>query len=154
VKTEDIKMNVRLQHFLSAENITQAQFADTINVARASVSHILAGRNKPGYDFITGIMKNYPSLNIEWLLSGKGKMYKDRTSEAAPEPEREDLFSSAPLQTSREELFPPAAETQERKTESTEQETVRHESIQLPDNQRKISKILVFYDDNTFIELS
>ena len=74
-------MNTRLKQFIAAENITQAQFADNINVVRASVSHILAGRNKPGYDFISGLMRYYPNLNIEWLMFGKGKMYK----EAAPE---------------------------------------------------------------------
>ena len=50
-------MNSRLQQFLDAENINQAQFADSIGVARASVSHILAGRNRPGYDFIANMLK-------------------------------------------------------------------------------------------------
>ena len=51
-------MNTRLKQFIAAENITQAQFADTINVVRASVSHILAGRNKPSYEFICGLMRH------------------------------------------------------------------------------------------------
>ena len=74
-------MNTRLKQFIAAENITQAQFADSINVVRASVSHILAGRNKPGYEFISGLMRHYPNLNLEWLMFGKGKMYKDSRSE-------------------------------------------------------------------------
>jgi transcriptional regulator with XRE-family HTH domain len=69
-------MNKRLEQFLAAENITQSQLADTIGVARAGVSHVLAGRNKPGYDFLLNIMNHYPDLNIEWLMTGKGKMYK------------------------------------------------------------------------------
>ena len=73
-------MNTRLKQFLAAENISQAQFADSINVVRASVSHVLAGRNNPSYDFIKAIMDKYPQLNIEWLILGKGKMYKDATS--------------------------------------------------------------------------
>lgn len=68
-------MNKRLLQFLAAENISQAQFADTIDVARASVSHIIAGRNKPGFDFIESMALHYPSLNLEWLITGKGKMY-------------------------------------------------------------------------------
>ena len=60
-------MNNRLKQFIAAENITQSQFADRIKVVRASVSHVLAGRNKPGYDFITAIMSAFPDLNIEWL---------------------------------------------------------------------------------------
>ncbi|MBP9998072.1 MAG: helix-turn-helix domain-containing protein [Bacteroidales bacterium] len=69
-------MNKRIQQFLAAENITQSQFADSINVARASVSHIIAGRNKPGFDFIENMARRYPSLNLEWLITGKGRMYK------------------------------------------------------------------------------
>ena len=70
-------MNFRLQQFLAAENITQAQFADEIGVARASVSHIIAGRNKPGFDFIQNMSRRYPDLNLEWLIQGKGRMYKE-----------------------------------------------------------------------------
>ena len=72
-------MNKRLLLFLQAENITQAQFADTLSVARGSVSHILSGRNKPGYEFLESLALHYPSLNIDWLLTGKGPMSKDAT---------------------------------------------------------------------------
>ena len=58
-------MNTRLKQFLAAENISQAQFADNINVVRASVSHVLSGRNNPSYEFIRSIMLKYPDLNIE-----------------------------------------------------------------------------------------
>lgn len=70
-------MNKRLQQFLNAENITQSQFAELIGVAKASVSHILAGRNKPGFDFIESMAREFPHLNLEWLISGRGRMYKD-----------------------------------------------------------------------------
>ena len=85
-------MNKRLLLFLQAENITQAQFADTLNVARGSVSHILSGRNKPGYEFLESLALHYPALNIDWLLTGKGSMSKDASlwdsaSQASPEPE-------------------------------------------------------------------
>lgn len=86
-------MNTRLQRFISAENITQAQFADSINVARASVSHILAGRNKPGFDFISSMAKRYPSLNVDWLITGKGRMYKDQ-----PDPVQENTSDSPAIQ--------------------------------------------------------
>lgn len=70
-------MNRRLLQFLQAENITQSQFADVLDVARGSVSHILSGRNKPGYDFLESLLLHYPQLNLDWLLTGKGRMYKD-----------------------------------------------------------------------------
>ena len=117
-------MNTRFEQFLAAENISQSQFADTIKVARASVSHILAGRNKPGWDFLYSMSKHYPNLNIEWLLNGTGKMYKSMNV-PVPEPVRqEETLNDSPS-----------------------------EPMQVIDNKRKISKIVVFYDDNTFIEI-
>ena len=74
-------MNERLLKFLAAENITQSQLADTLGVARASISHILSGRNKPGFDFLESIARNYPSLSLEWLVTGKGKMYRTHPEE-------------------------------------------------------------------------
>ena len=98
-------MNKRLEQFLAAENISQSQFADSIGVARASVSHILAGRNKPGFDFIESMSRHYPTLNIEWLILGNGKMYKSAVSpapEIAPavhsEPLFDNLFVTTPTQ--------------------------------------------------------
>ncbi|MGN1217623.1 MAG: helix-turn-helix domain-containing protein, partial [Phocaeicola sp.] len=73
-------MNTRLKQFMAAENITQSQLADSLNVVRASVSHILSGRNNPSYEFIKALMTRYPRLNMEWLMFGKGKMYKDAES--------------------------------------------------------------------------
>ncbi len=89
-------MNRRLLQFLQAENITQTQFADTLSVARGSVSHILAGRNKPGYDFLESLMLHYPSLNLEWLLTGKGKMYKEAASEDSQDSSMPELFPQFP----------------------------------------------------------
>ena len=74
-------MNRRLLQFLQAENITQAQLADTLSVARGSVSHILAGRNKPGYDFLESLLLHYPTLNLDWLMTGRGKMYRSEDEE-------------------------------------------------------------------------
>ena len=91
-------MDKRLQQFLDAENITQAQLADKLGVARAGISHILAGRNKPGFDFLEAMAVHYPGVSLDWLLTGKGRMYKE----------------DAPT--------------------------------------RRVSRILVFYDDNTFEE--
>ena len=69
-------MDKRLQQFLDAENISQAQLAETLGVARAGISHILSGRNKPGFDFLEAMAVHYPQVSMDWLLTGKGRMYK------------------------------------------------------------------------------
>ena len=110
-------MNRRLSQFLQAENLTQTQLADTLSVARGSVSHILAGRNKPGYDFLESLLLHYPRLNLEWLITGKGRMYREISPEQAADIAQMDLFALPPLS-----------------------------------HPKKIERILVFYDDNTYQE--
>ena len=78
-------MNKRLLQFLQAENISQAQLADTLSVARGSVSHILSGRNRPGFDFIESLLLHYPSLNLDWLITGKGRMYREEAEVDSPQ---------------------------------------------------------------------
>ena len=166
-------MNTRLKQFLAAENISQSQFADTIKVVRASVSHVLSGRNKPGYDFICAIMTAYPSLNIEWLIAGKGKMYKNS-------PDRD------PYMTNPVESMPQYGEDENIPTlfsgENDVDETFQNTSLPVsvsPSNsmsinqnlgdtlsikntdntlqtlvkQRKAIKVTIFYDDGTFQEM-
>lgn len=123
-------MNGRLQQFLLAENISQSQFAERIGVGRASVSHILAGRNKPGCEFLENLARSFPNLNLEWLLLGKGKMYKPAADTA---PEREN--SAAPLPTEQ-----PAAQA------------VPEPSAPAADAPG-IEKIVIFYSDGTYKEV-
>lgn len=70
-------MNNRLQQFLELENLTPARLADTLGVQRSGLSHILSGRNKPGFEFLTKLLTKFPHINSEWLLMGKGKPYKE-----------------------------------------------------------------------------
>ncbi|MCI1779735.1 MAG: helix-turn-helix transcriptional regulator [Bacteroidales bacterium] len=70
-------MNNRLQQFLELENISPARLADLLGIQRSGISHILSGRNKPSYDFILKLLTKFPSINPEWLITGKGKPYKD-----------------------------------------------------------------------------
>lgn len=149
-------MNQRLQQFLSAENISQAQFADSIDVARASVSHVLAGRNRPGYDFIRSIAEHYPKLNLEWLITGKGKMYKQDSPAAVPAPApvaaepaaADSLFGDSSFATEEKEEDIPTPPV---KAAPGAPETAPVKD--LPAAGRSISRIIVFYDDNTYQEL-
>lgn len=93
-------MNRRLLQFLQAQNITQTQLADTLSVARGSVSNILSGRNKPGYDFLESLLLHYPSLNLEWLMTGRGKMMRD--FQPGEDPSQMELFAVPQVQEARQ----------------------------------------------------
>ena len=140
-------MNTRLQQFLSAEGLTQAQFADTLGVARASISHILAGRNNPGYYLFVKVIGYYRDLNMEWLLLGKGNMYKVQTAAPAPSVSYEEPTLFNEIQEN-----PPAAPRIETNSEVSTELNTSNNALQNAANQRKVSKIIVFYDDNSFQE--
>lgn len=155
-------MNTRLKQFLAAENISQSQFADTIRVVRASVSHVLSGRNNPSYEFIKAIMNCYPNLNMEWLMLGKGKMYKEQSESLpkaqtpAPLPESDllfgDYYDDMEITPPEEEKVVPFPE-QEVKNQPTTNINTLNNTIQTIVKQRNVSKILILFDDGTFQEM-
>lgn len=136
-------MHNRLKQFLAAENITQAQFADRIRIGKANVSHVLAGRNKPGYDFITAIMAGFPQLNINWLFFGNGKMYNDSDllfTDFYDEPAEEPEIRVLP-----EKIVENIPATDSNKIIDNIPQTIT--------KQRVIKKIIVLFDDGTYQEL-
>lgn len=147
-------MNNRLQRFLDAENITQSQLAEKLGVAKASISHILAGRNKPGFDFIQSMAQCYPDMNLDWLIAGKGKMYKSQTvaqvSQTSEKPQisTQDRSSGQLFDSQEPGLFPNETESVDNKP-LKEQVSPAESSAAPP----RISKILVFYDNGTFKEI-
>lgn len=150
VKITYIYMNTRLQQFLSVENISQSQLADTLGVARASISHILSGRNKPGFDFIESLSRHYPTINLEWLITGKGKMYKEPISSPSFDVRGSSSKTSSAVQKPAEAtLF---GDMEEPALGITETNTLDKNTKHI-EYKRSITKIIVFYDDNTFQEL-
>lgn len=171
-------MNERLIQFLAAENISQSQFAETIGVARASVSHIIAGRNRPGYDFICSILERYPSLNPEWILLGKGKMYKtssvrDSEADSAPASLSGPELQPAPVSQPAPADYPASAQAAPSASAAPLASVTgaagaaaypgampaapapdgRYHGPENPSAGRTVTRIVVFYSDNTFQEL-
>ncbi len=71
-------MKERILEFLRAENKSSAQFAEEIGVQPSAISHIVSGRNNPSLDFILKMLDRYKYLSVDWLLFGRGEMYKDK----------------------------------------------------------------------------
>jgi transcriptional regulator with XRE-family HTH domain len=75
INTEDFikRLQILLQHY----GLTASAFADSLDVQRSSVSHIVSGRNKPSLDFVLKILHAYPEVDLQWLLNGKGSFPKE-----------------------------------------------------------------------------
>ena len=67
-------MHSRLKNWMKSEGLKSSEFADNIGVNRATISHILSGRNKPSIDFFEKLLHVYPALSSNWLITGIGYM--------------------------------------------------------------------------------
>ena len=138
-------MNTRIQKFIEAEGLTAARFADAIGVQRSNVSHILSGRNKPGFDFIEKMLRKYPELNADWLILGKGHMYKEShmpslfnvptiKNSDAPEVEPTDMV--------------PTEANKDNNPTAIEQVATQNKSTAQYD--KKLARVLLCYSDGSF----
>ena len=82
------KFSKRLQQIFEYYDLNASAFADKIDVGRASISHLLSGRNKPSLDFVMRVVKTFPEVELYWLLNGKGVFPKnesiDQKTESSP----------------------------------------------------------------------
>lgn len=70
----------RFKMIMDREQLTAGAFAESIEVAQATISHILASRNNPSTEVILKLHKRYNDINLEWLLTGKGNMSNNSPS--------------------------------------------------------------------------
>jgi transcriptional regulator with XRE-family HTH domain len=140
-------MKDRILEFLKAENKSSAQFAEEIGVQPSGISHILSGRNNPSLDFILKMLEKYRFLSVEWLLFGRGSMYKDSRMQTLFEeinpadPEKEpDLFGNSDDNINSNRIIPGHSAS------------AVSEPGKSSGNSVTVSRIVWFFDDNSFEE--
>ena len=138
-------MNLRLQRFLELEQLSPARLADILGIQRSGISHILAGRNKPGYDFFYKMNKKFPTLNIEWLISGAGKIYKELLplpKQSYPEP-----IEDNPAERN---LFSDSSSDGNQPEEYEVPDIIQPENSTPQCVNKSLTKIIFVYSDGTF----
>lgn len=133
VNTE--KFASRLNKILDFYDLSAASFADKIEVGRSSISHILSGRNKPSLDFVMKVVKNFPEVELYWLLNGKGKFPSD---------------SESPVETGiiKNENKPAHSTSIQQPVQNISQEQPNSFPTGKPG--KEIQKIVIFYKDGSF----
>lgn len=69
----------RLESFLKLEKISKTEFGKRIGV---SASYVTGIRKSLAQEKISSIAREWPDLNIEWLLTGEGEMLKSQSAKA------------------------------------------------------------------------
>lgn len=78
----------RLNQYLEFQRISPYAFERTCTLANGYFKKQLKGKGSIGSDILEKIGKSYPDLSLEWLLSGKGKMFVEHTYPLPIEPIR------------------------------------------------------------------
>ena len=121
----------RIDHLIQTLHLSARQFAELIRIQPGTISNIMAGRNKPSLDVMQKILDKYPTLSPEWLIAGRGDMWRTVPGE---DPQ---LFDTLPPDAKAARI-------------AAMQQKDEPQAVAVPPKQ--ITKIVVYYSDNTFEE--
>lgn len=79
----------RIRQIIQEKSLTNAAFADAINIKRPIISHILSGRNKPSLHVVLQILDTFEDIDPAWLLQGKSGTSRTGEVHIPEEPEVE-----------------------------------------------------------------
>lgn len=77
-------MREKLLALMKSEGLKPSQLAELLDINPAGVSHILAGRNKPGFDLLQKILRRFPRISPDWLMLDAERMYRDQSASDTP----------------------------------------------------------------------
>lgn len=154
-------MREKFLDLMKSEGLRPSQLAEILEVNPAGISHIIAGRNKPGYDLLQKILRRFPRINPDWLILDEGPMYRSEQIQTSEEEQPELSSSTSPSKC--EKPVVPKSENQNER--STEAETPRNdnstgttnsllqttvfETTSCADN-RQVVRVIICYDNHTF----
>ena len=64
----------RIELLMKCYDLSPSQFAERTGIQRASVSHIISGRNKPSLEVMLKIYDAFPGVDMKWLMTGVGEV--------------------------------------------------------------------------------
>jgi transcriptional regulator with XRE-family HTH domain len=120
---------------MKLNQMSASAFAEEIGVQRSSVSHVLSGRNKPSLEFIQKVLRTFPKVDANWLVNGSTEVDKDQF----------DLKVKGETEIRTKAENPKVESSNDNNSEVTNTDNTA---------QKTIKKVLVFYTDGTFEELT
>lgn len=119
-------MKSRIRKIINEKNLTNSEFSEQTGIPKSGLSHILSGRNKVSLDYVLKILKAFPEIDTDWLLTGEGNSEK-LNHEFLEKKDNIDKRVSV--------------------TESTIKTKIDKQN---KEKDKTIEKVIIFYNDNTF----
>lgn len=156
-----VEQGRRVESIINDEGLTQAEFSELTGIKTSTLNHVIKGRNNISPMVMYQILSAFPIYNEEWIRNGQGERTKDisstsSTSVASGEALSYDKLSQSSFVESNPErtLFSANSEPLRNNTTELNQDnstsTAINKQTVIPKVKRSITKIIVYYDDNTF----
>ncbi len=154
-------MKEKLLALMQNEGLKPSRLAEMLDVNPAGISHILNGRNKPGFDFLQKILRRFPRISPDWLLLDSGPMYRDTEAspltmpaDQTPQPqtgntgEHQPAGTTGDLFTARQSTDP--ANVPPTATPGSPVAAIESFLPKIPNRAAAVNRVVIFYDDNSF----
>lgn len=134
-----LEQGLRLEQLVNKEGLSQADFSLKTGIKTSTLNHVIKGRNDISPMVMSQILRAFPHFSEEWIRTGNGEMTNSvmmnnysLANSVAPVYQELPLFD-----------LPKGSQASD---------TVES---QIPNNaarikEKRITKIIVYYDDNTF----
>ena len=156
----------RLFELIDVKDLSKQQFAEIVGISPSMLSHFKNGTHKVTLETQEKICQKFPDVRPEWLRYGTGQMFRqisnshsgnlfgfvdDNTSYTNIYTEKNNVKSNVILDENKN--FPPKNENSvPEQPKIVEVEKVIEKIVEVPVD-KKISKIIVMYNNGTFEEI-
>lgn len=146
-------MREKLLELMKNEGLKSSQLAEMLGINPAGISHILAGRNKPGFDLLQKILRRFPRISPDWLLLDQGPMYRNDApgvSAASPVPQTDRMTDGLFGQAAAQSVNASAAPTESERSGWPEIPAKSGSNIGTVDkSDAQVERVIIFYSDRT-----
>ncbi len=137
-------MKEKITYLLKSQNLSTTRFAEILGIQPSAVSHLVSGRNKPGYDLLQKILRRFPNINPDWLLLDSDQPYRHDVSDESSD--QSSIFSDDEESTPIDDSTAPPSDTTDVMGILTRGKSGRRDQ---PKGSKSPIFVVVFYDDGT-----
>ncbi len=141
-------MKERIAIIMDRENLSPTKLAEILKIQPSNVSHLLSGRNKPSFELMGKVFEAFPHISADWFITGKGEYLKLNTVNSSPS-KPQSLFNENSFVISVNNTKPTEPTDNTNIVEPAPRELPKE--IEIPQLLiSKASRVIIFYDDNSF----
>lgn len=87
----------RIKQFIDSQSISVSAFEQKISASDGMIRRAIKNKTDIQSKWISKISDNYPDLNLEWLITGKGQMLKQQNETIIKEKQQEETRPRIPM---------------------------------------------------------